>query len=406
VDVLRLAFVPKSVTADSRPLRLRRDLRDNGYTVKRLPNGDAIVHIWHDGAERIAVIGDDPQQVIEASQLRADGDWQAQPDGSRVTETAGAAFTVTFDGNQVRVIGRMDEFGGLADVYLDGQKALVHIDCWNPTAREKQVLYYKNGLSPGKHTLRIVARGTGNPYSKGRRVSVHHVQFSAAEGKHHFSSGAGPIETQRMLFGYTGREDYRDSRGNRWRPGTEFVIRLGAHKDSVVESWWTTPVQEPIAGTRDPELYRYGIHGKIFWVNVTVNPTKLYDVRLKFAARSGMEGNRFHISINDEQVVTDFDVAKAAGGINRAKDLFFKNITPVQGLIRIQFTGAQVAEGENARQLEAFVQAIELRASKRRQRLGSPPLEEVTCQRSSNFYPFRSSKNYPSFRVHFITLLA
>jgi hypothetical protein len=34
VDVLRLAFVPASVSADGKPLCLRRDLRGNGYTVK------------------------------------------------------------------------------------------------------------------------------------------------------------------------------------------------------------------------------------------------------------------------------------------------------------------------------------------------------------------------------------
>jgi len=365
VDVLRLAFEPASVTADGKPLRLRKDLRANGYTVKRLPNGDAIVHIRHDGATRIVVSGDDPQQVTEASELSYEGEWQTLADGSRMTQNAGAAFTATFEGNQVRVIGNVDAFGGLADVYLDGQKQLVHIDCWNPTARERQVLYYRNGLAPGRHTLRIVARGAGNPYSKGTRVSVSEVQFSAAEGKHHFPSGTGPAEAQRMVFGYTAREDYRDSRGNRWRPGTEFVIRLGADRDTVLGSWWTTPVQEPIAGTRDPELYRHGVHGKDFWVNVTVNPTRRYDVRLKFAARSGTEGNRFHISINGEQVATDFDVVKAAGGVNRATDLVFRNVTPVQGIIRIRFTGAQVTEGDNAKQLEAFVQAIEVTPSRR-----------------------------------------
>jgi hypothetical protein len=365
VDVLRLAFVPASVSADGKPLCLRRDLRGNGYTVKRLPNGDTIVHIRHDGAKRIVVTGDDPQQVIEASQLRYEGDWQTLPDGTRATQNAGAAFTATFEGNQVRVIGNVDPFGGLADVYLDGQRQLVHIDCWNPTAREKQVLYYRNGLAPGRHTLRIVARGAGNPYSKGTRVSVSEVQFSAAEGKHHFPSGTGPTQPQRMLFGYTAREDYRDSRGNRWRPGTEFVIRCGSCKDSVAESWWTTPVQQPIAGTRDPELYRYGVHGKDFWVVMTVNPTRRYDVRLKFAARGGTEGNRFHISINGQQVANDFDVVKAAGGTNRATDLVFRNVTPARGIIRIRFTGAQVTEGENTRQVEAFVQAIEVTPSRR-----------------------------------------
>jgi hypothetical protein len=97
-----------------------------------------------------------------------------------------------------------------------------------------------------------------------------------------------------------------------------------------------------------------------------VNPTRRYDVRLKFAARGGTEGNRFHISINGQQVANDFDVVKAAGGINRATDLVFRDIVPVQGIIRIRFTGAQVTEGENTRQVEAFVQAIEVTPNKTR----------------------------------------
>src|SRR5258706_11963578 len=35
VEVVRLAFVPKKITADDRPLTRRRDLGSNGYTLKR-----------------------------------------------------------------------------------------------------------------------------------------------------------------------------------------------------------------------------------------------------------------------------------------------------------------------------------------------------------------------------------
>ena len=68
--------------------------------------------------------------------------------------------------------------GGSADVYLDGQKQLVHIDAWNPAPRNRQVLYYRNGLPQGRHTLKIVPRGEHNPYSKGNRVGIEALQFS------------------------------------------------------------------------------------------------------------------------------------------------------------------------------------------------------------------------------------
>ena len=52
-------------------------------------------------------------------------------------ETDGATMTVAFEGNQVRLIGRADPFGGEADVFVDGVKQLVPIDCWNPSPRSR-----------------------------------------------------------------------------------------------------------------------------------------------------------------------------------------------------------------------------------------------------------------------------
>ena len=72
-DVLRLAFVPKSVTADG-PLPLRQDTAENGYTVKPLSNGDCLVTIRHDGCRDVMVEGDDPQQSWPISpSIRARG---------------------------------------------------------------------------------------------------------------------------------------------------------------------------------------------------------------------------------------------------------------------------------------------------------------------------------------------
>ena len=43
-----------------------------------------------------------------------------------------------------------------------------------------------------------------------------------------------------MIFGYTGRQDYIDSKGNAWKPATEWVIRSGYGTDTVEKAWWTT----------------------------------------------------------------------------------------------------------------------------------------------------------------------
>ena len=370
VDVLRLAFAPKEIRAGDRPLRACRDLKANGYTVKRLPNGDALATIRHDGAKHILVTGNDPQRALDDSALDFRGAWREEADApvaahrpgrSRVTESMGATMTAQFEGNQVRLIGRTDPQGGLADVFLDGEKQLVPIDCWNPSPRSQQVLYYRNGLTAGPHTLKVMARGAQDPYASSTRVYVDGIQFSTATGAHHFPSGQGPKETQRMIFGYTGRKDLRDSSGHSWRPATEFVTRLASLKDSVAQCWWTNAADEPIRGTADPELYRYGVHASDFWVNVTVGPGK-YHARLKFAAARGHDPctNCFGISINGRCVVERFDVSAKAGGINRAVDMVFNDLEPHNGIIEVRLTGAERLEGGKTVRSEAFLQALEI----------------------------------------------
>ena len=144
-----------------------------------------------------------------------------------------------------------------------------------------------------------------------------------------------------MVFGYTGRDDLRDSHGNTWRPATELVTRIGEGKDSVADCWWTTPVAEPIGGTPDPDLYRYGVHGRDFWVNLTVGPGRYY-ARLKFAATRGLDTrtNCFDIRINGRRVAERLDVAATAGGPDRAVDLVFNDLAPANGVIEIRFTAS------------------------------------------------------------------
>jgi hypothetical protein len=207
------------------------------------------------------------------------------------------------------------------------------------------------------------------------------VEWSAATGTSGIGEGGGPTDVQRMVFGYTGREDIKDSAGNLWRPGTEFVVRLGAMADSVASTWWATPgtalvdsaaskspgVATPglgaatrfaISGSPDPELYRYGVHAKEFIVNVTVGPGK-YHARLKFAAARGLDTNRncITLAINGKEVVKKMDVMATAGGPNRAVDLVFNDIEPRNGVIDFRFTGGDPKAGIVG---EAFVQAIEV----------------------------------------------
>jgi len=360
VDVLRLAFRPRAVRADGQRLRVRKDLSQDGYMLRGLPDGDWLVSIRHDGRTRVVVTGRDPQQVADEAALRYEGPWKALGDprdlgGSiRAADAPGAAASCAFEGNQARLIGRVDPSGGLADVYLDGAKQLVGIDFWSPTPRHQQVLYYRNGLPNGPHELRIVARGQCNPRATGTRLFVDAVQFSQATGQHDFGSGGGPTDAQRLIFGYTAREPYIDSVGNAWLPATECVVRSGNHTDPVALAWQTKPVEHPITGTPDPELYRYGLHAPAFWVNFTVGPGN-YAVKLRLAeTREATDPTRtpITVAINGMDVATNLDVAERAGGMYRALDLLFEGIQPQRGIIEVRLTAAPGGE--------ALAQAVEV----------------------------------------------
>ncbi len=358
---LRLAFVPKRVSAEGKDLARRDNLAANGYTVKQLANGDAIVMIRHDDVQRVVLTGDDPQTLLAPEALRFEGTWRTQGNATHTTERATASVTARFTGNQVRILGDFEPQGGLADVYLDGEKQLVPLDCWNPAPRSGQVLYYRNGLLQGTHVLMLVARGAGNPLSQGARVSIDGVQVSEATGTASFPSATGPTESQRMIFGYPNREDYHDSAGNLWRPGTELVTRAGDGADTVAASWWTNAAPGEIGGTSDPALYRFGVHGREFWVNLTVGPGRYY-ARLKFAATRGLDTrtNCFDIRINGRCVAEGLDVAATAGGENRAVDLVFNDLSPTNGILEIRFTASRNSNTDTTARGEAFLQAMEI----------------------------------------------
>ncbi len=386
VDILRLRFPPKAIASRDGEqysvLPKLDDLTRNGYSLKTLPGGDYLVAIRRDGLRKIVIIGttvesgsialaremDFPAipvkphgpviRVEPHGLLTFEGTWREPSLVSRAAEQAGASMVVKFTGNRVRVAGDVAPDGGLADVYLDGVKQLVGIDCWNPKPRSLQTLYFRNGFPDGEHTLKVVVQGKRTRCSEGNKVYISLVDWSAAKGKPELGEGRGPTDVQRWVFGYPGREDLKDSAGNLWRPATEWIVRSGTMTDSVAASWWTTPYPEPIAGTKDPQLYRYGAHAKEFIANVTVGPGT-YHVRLKFAATRGIDTkkNCVTIEICGKRVATKMDVAATAGGPNKAVDLVFNNIAPRNGVIDIRFLGGDPDKPGSG---EAFVQALEV----------------------------------------------
>ncbi len=382
VDVLRLAFKPRSIEADGAKLSEQNITQGNGYTLKPLPNGDWIVTIRHDGAKRVLVTGDDPQVEREIHDLTWTG--PKEPSQSKPafmststtgfticpnsdyegTSVAGTGYSCTFDGNQIRLIGTVGPEGGQADIYLDDAKQLCGVDCWNPEKIEHQVLWYRTGLKPGEHKLKVIATGKRNPRSQGSNVYVHSVQHSAASGDAGFGSGGGPTDRQAWILGYPGREPYVDTKGNSWLPGTEVVVRVPKLDDPIVQTWYAHPKRLHIIGTDDPELYRYGMHAKEFTAYVTTGPGS-YRVRLLLMERRRAEAAKrlMDVYVNDQRRLQNLDIAATAvagqpttlpadfadktinvAGMHRAAEIRIENVEPVHGAIAVRLTGVNEAE--------------------------------------------------------------
>lgn len=369
-EVMRLAFRPSSIHADGQELAVRSALDANGFTCTPLGNGDWLVTVRHDGSRHIEVRGEDPQAVAAADDpaLIFDAAWTSEKTDRaasrppRITEQAGATLTFRFTGNQVRVLGTVGPNGGWADAFIDGVKQPTLVEAWNPTPRIRQPILIKSGLTNGPHELRLVARGAGNPLATGAQVSVAAIQFSAATGTAGFGSGGGPTEAQRLILGYTGRQDYVDGHGNAWRPGTEFVARLGTKVDTVERSWWRRRRSMFIGGTTDAELYRYGVHAPEFWVNLTAVPGT-YTVRLHWADTPETpwmerEGDKWEsvtrpttVLINGKRVIEKLNVREQVGTFH-AYVREFVGVQPQNGIVELRF---QSTPGH-----EAMIQAIEL----------------------------------------------
>ena len=337
-EVLRLAFRPSAVLADGRALRLRSDLSSPGYTVRSLANGDMIVTVRRDGCRSVEVRAAAPEPSITLSPLPA----------GRVV-----ARSIDFRGNRVRLIGSVGPDGGQADVTLDGVKQLCGIDTWSPVRRDGQTVWFTNGLTDGRHQLRITATRRGGPLSSGSRVALAQAVWSAGGASAGFGEGGGPRGAQRVVFGYAGRRDLTDAQGVAWRPATEWIVRSGTLTDAVAQAWWTDPRRWSVAGADAPQLYRYGAHAREFTHVFTVGPG-LYHLRIKLMESRSLPVNErlMDVLVEGGPSLERLDVAATAGGVGRAADLVFNGLRPTAGTIAVTFRGLGYAE--------AIVQAMEV----------------------------------------------
>jgi hypothetical protein len=134
----------------------------------------AELKIWDDYGSPVERIG------VEDSRWAFKGNWQEKatrtkrtPIPSRISSEKGAEASITFEGTGAIVVGPYLPAGGKADVYLDG-KLDQTVDVYPDEDHVKlsEAVWHAFGLTPGKHTVRLVVRGEPFPGSRGANIQV------------------------------------------------------------------------------------------------------------------------------------------------------------------------------------------------------------------------------------------
>jgi hypothetical protein len=98
------------------------------------------------------------------------GRWTDE-NGLKVSRIAGSEARLDFEGVAIAVLGRLNQEGGRAEVYLDGKKA-GQADAYIVDRTHDNVLWHAHELKPGRHRLRIVSTGEADPRSRGIQLAI------------------------------------------------------------------------------------------------------------------------------------------------------------------------------------------------------------------------------------------
>ena len=105
---------------------------------------------------------DDPAVTLNGAWTKASS--VSDSGGSSSTLSTAGYAELSFNTSGIRWITRLNNYSGIADVYLDGVKKTT-VDLYSSTTKTKQVAYEVTGLPETPHTIRIVRTGTKNPSS-------------------------------------------------------------------------------------------------------------------------------------------------------------------------------------------------------------------------------------------------
>lgn len=83
-----------------------------------------------------------------------------------------ASIEFAFEGTGISYIGTKSSVRGYCDIYIDGRIVESNLGCYSPTLSLQCELYRTGGLTPGQHTIKIVATGRKNPAATGNVIGL------------------------------------------------------------------------------------------------------------------------------------------------------------------------------------------------------------------------------------------
>src|SRR5664280_334435 len=143
-------------------------------------------------APALSATVDDTVMGTSSNQFEYRGTWKtgtgpyAYGGSDHYTEVAGNAYTLRFNGAQVKIFGSRAPHHGIVSFAVDGGKPML-VDLYASTRQDQVALFDTGSLPTGIHAVVATLTSAPNPASSGNVQSVDYAQV--------FTTGVGPTPT-------------------------------------------------------------------------------------------------------------------------------------------------------------------------------------------------------------------
>ncbi len=160
----KLVFEKEGLSEGSHTIKLVATGNKNPNSGGRYASLDAFVvqSLYQENDPAVALVGGS-WRVLAAS-TESGGSWA-------INATAGEYAELSFIGRRIGWLTRVAPGLGIVDVYIDDSLEAT-VDLYSASVQHEKLVFEKEGLSEGSHTIKLVATGNKNPNSGGRYASL------------------------------------------------------------------------------------------------------------------------------------------------------------------------------------------------------------------------------------------